>query len=158
MASFKILNTEGEQVSFKELDSLVAKFWNKEVDEKAFANPYAIVEQKEDSPRAYQDAVRENYENRQKSWVKVIDARTVELSSFCFTWNNIAEAIIRDYVANAFILEGDKIELASLKANGDTITCDVRVASYLEYILDKNRPFIELINYFKQQGYKPVKL
>lgn len=142
MNKFQILNKDGVAIAIKELDKEAATFWNKEVDDKYYANPY---------PELTEDTIEatiQNADNISQNWFDTIGWQIANLEEFTQGWSAVAEQMVQVYLCTGMLDANDRISFVSREL----------ALFYFDMIVKKLQPYIDLINYWREKGYTPVQI
>ena len=127
MNNFNIVNEKNEFIPFEELDEEAALLWHKRLDKKYLANPF----------RESSEIAEETLLNA--SWFALFNTRIV---TFPCTW----ESLVRDIMSPILDVYYD----GSINLVTPSEKSDDEITRFLEYL----KPYVALINFWKNKGYK----
>lgn len=169
MNSFMIKDAQGNGIALSELNKEIATFWGKEVEDGRYVHPYAPSVPEDDSIQARMRADADDTNNCiSLNWKQFLGWNIANLDPHTSGWSAVAEQLMRDVFAYSLMkVEDDgKITLPQLEVtdirSGEDKGVTVKSNDYRLYFLaegiKKYKPFIDLINYFKEKGYVPVQI
>ena len=148
MNSFQIINKEGKAISMKQLDEEAAKFWNKQIDDKYYANPSP-----EDTDVFKQQA----------NWFDVVGWNIANQGNSCSGWANVVASMISHMNMNFINTDGDytnkPVELAQFESSGNGyLSLPEKIEISIYCTLKWAKPYVDLINHFHSLGYTPKQI
>lgn len=159
MASFKVLNAEGQAIAIDDLDKEACELWGVEYRDKDYATPF--IKKPFTNPDNLEGVALTRakliYEMDAPSlnWFDMIGAKIAYSWYKAVTWSEIKTEIISGCAYHFF---NGSSELVATCGDGDDKRLpdelNFKLACYVEF----TRPFINLIDHWNKKGYIPVKL
>lgn len=155
MKKFQILDKDNNPISINELDKEAALFWRKQVNEESYATPYHKTKFENVNNLEGDDLKRAmclhsfEYEFKNSNWYDVIGWNIAYMSNYSSGWHGVATTILDNSFKGGFIKSFDKNSSIELKDSED-------ILKSVQDVIHLYKPFIDLINHWKEKGYIPV--
>ena len=159
MKKFQITDANNNPIAITKLDKEAAKFWNKPVDEKCYANPFPEVTVKEDaSLEAHIKAEMENARNSSLNWFEIIGWNIANQGNYTSGWNNVIHTMMAENLGKAILGKEYQIPEFEDTDHNENLHLPVNIEVSIYSVFQHFKPFVALIKHWESKGYKPVSL
>lgn len=156
-AQFKILNADGKAIPINDLDREACELWGKEYDDDEYANPF--------TPEPFTNPnnlegieltrakIRHRIEAPTLNWFDMIGSKIAFCRYSSTSWEDIKQEIMSG-VSHKFFSEDRQLTPIVGEGNNTRLPDDLsfKLVCYVEFV----RPFIDLIDSWKDKGYQPI--
>lgn len=159
MKKFQITDENNNPIAITKLDAEAAKFWNKPVDEKYYANPFEEKVAPEDASMKEKIQVEmHNAQLAQLNWFEIIGWNIANQGNYTSGWNNVIHTMMTESLGTAILGREYKVPNFEDTDNNGKLHLPVNIEEHIYSTLQYFKPFVELIRHWESKGYKPVSL